>query len=77
MEQGYHIAVSKNVAMMAFAARDNVLTKEILPEKDSEAQMELDTDENSPAMETFRRAQALSKSTLEIVLKQSLLDSSR
>merc|ERR1711977_147223 len=34
--------------MMAFAARDNVLTKEILHAKDSEAQMELDTDGNSP-----------------------------
>ena len=70
MEQGYHIAVANSVAMMGFAARDNVLTKELLPAKDTEAQMEVDTDESSPAMVSFRRAQALSNSTFEIVLKR-------
>ena len=70
MEQGYHIAVANSVAMMGFAARDNVLTKELLPAKDTEAQMEVDTNESSPAMVSFRRAQALSNSTLEIVLKR-------
>ncbi|KAK0105867.1 hypothetical protein ONS95_004380 [Cadophora gregata] len=68
--QGHEIAISNCVAMMGFAARDNILTKEILPAKDSEAQMEVDTDENSLAMVSFRRAQALSNSTLEIVLKR-------
>ncbi|KAG4438346.1 hypothetical protein IFR05_006190 [Cadophora sp. M221] len=70
MEQGYHIAVSNSVAMMGFAAKDNILTREISPSKEVDAQMQVDTNENSAAMISFRRAQALSNATLEIVLKR-------
>ncbi|KAG4428019.1 hypothetical protein IFR05_016497 [Cadophora sp. M221] len=70
MEQGYHIAISNSVAMIGFAAKDNILTREISPSKEVDAQMQVDTDENSAAMISFRRAQALSNATLEIVLKR-------
>ncbi|KAG4427242.1 hypothetical protein IFR05_017275 [Cadophora sp. M221] len=70
MEQGYYIAVSNSVAMMGFAAKDNILTREISPSKEVDAQMQVDTAENSAAMISFRRAQALSNATLEIVLKR-------
>jgi len=70
MEQGYHIAVANCVAMMGFAAKNNVLVREISPSKEVDAQMQVDPDEDSATMICFRRAQALSNSTLEIVLKR-------
>jgi hypothetical protein len=72
MEQGYHIAVANCVAMLGFAAKDNVLMKAISSGKDeTDVPMEgVASDETTLSMVAFRHAQRLSDSTLEIVLQR-------
>lgn len=73
MEQGCHIAVSNNVAMLGFASKENPLMKAIAPsseEKAADADMDDALDESSPSMTTFKHAQNLSNAALEIVLQR-------
>ncbi|TGO65625.1 hypothetical protein BOTNAR_0076g00190 [Botryotinia narcissicola] len=72
MEQGCHIAISNNVAMLGFASKENPLMTAIAPSSAKEADVDMDEsrDESSPSMIAFRHAQNLSYSTLEIVLQR-------
>jgi len=65
MEQGYHIAVANSVSMLGFASKDNVLMKAMTLCKDDTQEICLSMNRNS-----FDKAQQLSDSTLEIVLKR-------
>ncbi|TGO32394.1 hypothetical protein BHYA_0321g00010 [Botrytis hyacinthi] len=70
-EQGCHIAISNNVAMLGFASKDNPLMIAITPaSKEADVDMDESRDEPSPSMIAFRHAQNLNYSTLEIVLKR-------
>ncbi|TGO07446.1 hypothetical protein BTUL_0275g00080 [Botrytis tulipae] len=70
-EQGWHIAISNNVAMLGFASKDNPLMIAITPaSKEADVDMDESRDEPSPSMIAFRHAQNLNYSTLEIVLKR-------
>ncbi|KAG4030876.1 hypothetical protein MFRU_010g00100 [Monilinia fructicola] len=72
MEQGSHIAISNNVAMLGFASKENPLMKAITsPENESvDIDMDVTQDESSPSMIAFKHAQSLSNSALEIVLQR-------
>jgi hypothetical protein len=75
MEQGYHIAVANNVAMLSFASKDNALMKLISPSiKDGERPdipMEGGfSDASSQSMSYFQNVQHLSNETTEIVLQR-------
>lgn len=72
MEQGCHIAISNNFAMLGFASKENPLMTAIAPSSAKEADVDMDEsrDETSPSMIAFRHAQKLSYSTLEIVLRR-------
>ncbi|KAK6594612.1 telomerase-binding protein EST1A protein [Botrytis cinerea] len=72
MEQGCHIAISNNVAMLGFASKENPLMVAIAPSPAKEADVDMDEswDESSPSMIAFRHAQNLTYSTLEIVLQR-------
>jgi hypothetical protein len=63
MEQGYHIAVANTVAMLGFAYKDNVLMKAMTNE-DCQVTSSLDSEAS------FRYANRLSNSTLEIALRR-------
>ena len=69
MEQGYHIAVANSVAMMGFASSDNILMRAISSSKD---EVDVDMDGISPEETSlsFKNAQRLNNSTLEIVLQR-------
>ncbi|KAI9649245.1 hypothetical protein NHQ30_001813 [Ciborinia camelliae] len=73
MEQGCHIAISNNVAMLGFASNENPLMKAMaFSSEDKEADVDMDEsqDESSPFMIAFKHAQNLSNSALEIVLQR-------
>ncbi|ESZ94548.1 hypothetical protein SBOR_5038 [Sclerotinia borealis F-4128] len=73
MEQGCHIAVSNNVAMLGFASKENPLMKAIGSSSgDETADVDMDSaqDDISPSMIAFKYAQNLSNSALEIVLQR-------
>ncbi|TVY25709.1 EST/SMG-like protein [Lachnellula hyalina] len=75
MEQGYHIAVANNVAMLSFTSNDNVLMKLISQStKDGECpdvSMEGGIpDVSAQSMAYFKNAQHLSNETTEIVLQR-------
>jgi hypothetical protein len=69
MEQGYHIAVANSVAMLGFASKDNILMRAISSAEDeTDIKMEgMSSDEPSLS---FKNAQRLNNSTLEIVLQR-------
>jgi hypothetical protein len=70
MEQGYHIAVANSVAMLGFASKDNVLMCAISSsaKDDTDIHMEGTSTDERPL--TFKNAQRLNNSTLEIVLQR-------
>ncbi|TVY45744.1 EST/SMG-like protein [Lachnellula occidentalis] len=75
MEQGYHIAVANNVAMLSFTSDDNILMKLISKStKDGErpdVSMEGGIpDVSAQSMAYFKNAQHLSNETTEIVLQR-------
>ena len=73
MEQGYYIAVANNVAMLGFAAKDNILMKAIaaLPDGDVRMTGDLHTSgEDDKSSRTFKHAQRLSNATLKIILQR-------
>ncbi|KAJ8069093.1 hypothetical protein OCU04_002766 [Sclerotinia nivalis] len=73
MEQGCHIAISNNVAMLGFASKENPLMKAIAPsseDKGVDVDMDEARDESSPSMMAFKHAQNLSNAVLEIVLQR-------
>ncbi|ESZ90809.1 hypothetical protein SBOR_8814 [Sclerotinia borealis F-4128] len=73
IEQGCYIAVSNNVAMLGFASKENPLIKAIESSSgDETADVDMDSvqDDISPSMITFKYAQNLSNSALEIVLQR-------
>jgi hypothetical protein len=69
MEQGYHIAVANNVAMLGFAAKENVLMKAISPRSES-GDIRMAEGEDDDSMAFFKHAQRLSNATLKIVLQR-------
>jgi hypothetical protein len=71
MEQGCHIVVANSVAMVGFAAKDNVLMKALSSGGGSEdASMANTSEAVSQSMMTFRNAQRLGNATTEIVLER-------
>jgi hypothetical protein len=72
MEQGYHIAIANCIAMLGFAAKDNVLMKAISPTQiEGDVQMaEASANDLSLLMTSFKNAQYLSNATLEVVLQR-------
>jgi hypothetical protein len=73
MEQGYHIAVANSVAMLGFASEDNILLKAITPSATDDSDVHMDraaTNDTSASIASFKNAQRLSNSTLEIILQR-------
>jgi hypothetical protein len=71
MEQGYHIAVANSVAMVGFAAKDNILMKALASVGGNEDVAMANTSEAvSQSTMTFRNAQRLGNATTEIVLER-------
>jgi len=73
MEEGYHIAITNNVAMLNFASKENVLMKP-LSSTDFDFSMKgsasVSDDATSQYWSGFRNAQRLSNSTAKIVLQR-------
>jgi hypothetical protein len=71
MEQGYHIAVANSVAMVGFAATDNVLMKAVSPGEEAEdVSMTNKSEAVSQSMTIFKNARHLSNATTEIALER-------
>ncbi|CAG8955760.1 hypothetical protein HYFRA_00011627 [Hymenoscyphus fraxineus] len=69
MEQGYHIAVANCVAMVGFAAKENVLMKIISP-VDEDVAMANTSETMAQSMAAFKSAERLSNATTEIILER-------
>lgn len=67
MQQGYHIAIANNVAMLGSASKDNVLIKATpSPKSGEDVPMTSNTiDEQSQSMISFKHAESFSNSTLK------------
>jgi len=72
LEQGYQISISNAVAVLSFGSKDNPIMKAIAPAvaDKTDVQMEGTQDESSPSMVSFRHAERLSNSALDIVLQR-------
>ena len=71
MEQGYHIAIANSVAMLGFAAKDNVLIRAITSTGDGDIQMSrASANDLSLSITAFKNAQRFSNTTLKIILKR-------
>ena len=70
MEQGYHIAVANSVAMLGFAAKDNILMDAISSSTKDDTDVEMGGISLEQSSLSFKNAQRLNNSTLEIVLQR-------
>ena len=73
MEQGYYIAVANSIAMLGFAAKDNVLMTAMESPSKDEPDTEMtgtEVDNTFLAMKLFKNAQRLANTTLKIVLQR-------
>ncbi|KAM3067121.1 hypothetical protein ACMFMG_011676 [Clarireedia jacksonii] len=72
LEQGYQISISNAVAVLSFGSKENPIMKAIAPPvvDKADVQMEGTQDELSPFMISFRHAERLSNSALDIVLQR-------
>ncbi|KAM3064714.1 hypothetical protein ACMFMG_010634 [Clarireedia jacksonii] len=72
LEQGYQISISNTVAILSFGSKENPVMKAIaLPVADkADVQIEGTQNELSPSMISFRHAERLSNSALDIVLQR-------
>lgn len=71
MEQGYHIAIANNVAILSFASKDNALMTLISPAKDGDRpDVPMEGGFSDASISYFKNAQRLSNETTDIVLQR-------
>jgi hypothetical protein len=70
LEQGYQISISNTVAVLSFGSKDNPIMKAIVPTTVDKTDIQIEGTQNELSMVSFRHAERLSNSALDIVLQR-------
>jgi hypothetical protein len=70
LEQGYQISISNTVAVLSFGSKDNPIMKAIVPTTVDKTDIQIEGTQNEFSMVSFRHAERLSNSALDIVLQR-------